>query len=74
MTFSDSDWTRDPPRPALLPPAQRRVLLAAVAIALGVVAIALAMYGIEQWQTPDGKGMTDKLGTSTGRLQPLEMV
>jgi hypothetical protein len=34
----------------------------------------LHLYGIEQWATPDGKYMTDKLGTSTGRLQPLEMV
>jgi hypothetical protein len=34
----------------------------------------LHLYGIDQWATPDGKGMTDKLGTSTGRLQPLEMV
>jgi len=34
----------------------------------------LHLYGIEQWSTPDGKAMTDKLGTSTGRLQPLEMV
>jgi hypothetical protein len=34
----------------------------------------LHLFGIEQWPTPDGKGMTDKLGTSNGRLQPLEMV
>jgi hypothetical protein len=34
----------------------------------------LHLYGINQWSTPDGKGTTDKLGTSTGRLQPLEMV
>ena len=34
----------------------------------------LHLYGIERWLTPDGKEMTDKLGTSTGRLQPLEMV
>jgi hypothetical protein len=34
----------------------------------------LHLYGIDQWSTPDGKAMTDKLGTSTGRLQPLEMV
>ncbi len=34
----------------------------------------LHLYGIESWPTPDGKQMTDKLGTSTGRLQPLEMV
>ena len=33
----------------------------------------LHLYGIDQWAAPDGKGMTDKLGTSTGRLQPLEM-
>jgi hypothetical protein len=34
----------------------------------------LHLFGIEQWPTTDGKEMTDKLGTSTGRLQPLEMV
>jgi hypothetical protein len=34
----------------------------------------LHLYGIDQWASPDGKEMTDKLGTSTGRLQPLEMV
>jgi hypothetical protein len=34
----------------------------------------LHLFGIEQWPTPDGKQMTDKLGTSTGRLLPLEMV
>jgi hypothetical protein len=33
----------------------------------------LHMYGIDRWPTPDGKDFTDKLGTSTGRLQPLEM-
>jgi hypothetical protein len=33
----------------------------------------LHLYGIDQWATPDGKATTDKLGTSTGRLQPLEM-
>jgi uncharacterized protein DUF1552 len=34
----------------------------------------LHLYGIEQWLTPNGKDMTDKLGTSTGHLKPLEMV
>jgi hypothetical protein len=34
----------------------------------------LHLFGIEEWPTVDGKQMTDKLGTSTGRLQPLEMV
>jgi hypothetical protein len=34
----------------------------------------LHLFGIEQWSTPDGKDMTDKLGTSNGRLTPLEMV
>jgi hypothetical protein len=53
MSFSDSDWTRDPPqRPPLPPPlpqAQRRALLLAVAIALGCVAIAFTLYGVERW-------------------------
>jgi len=34
----------------------------------------LHLYGIDKWATPDGKYETDKLGTSTGRLLPLEMV
>jgi hypothetical protein len=34
----------------------------------------LHLYGIDKWATPDGKAETDKLGTSNGRLQPLEMV
>jgi hypothetical protein len=34
----------------------------------------LHLYGIDSWLTPDGKQMTDKLGTSTGRMQPLEIV
>jgi len=33
----------------------------------------LHMYGIDAWPTPTGKGMTDKLGSSTGHLEPLEM-
>jgi hypothetical protein len=48
MTFSDSDWTRDPPRRPRLPPTQRRALILAVAIALACVAMALALYGVEQ--------------------------
>jgi hypothetical protein len=34
----------------------------------------LHLYGIDKWATPDGKAETDKIGTSTGRLMPLEMV
>jgi hypothetical protein len=34
----------------------------------------LHLYGIDRWPTVDGKDTTDKLGTSTGRLEPLEMV
>jgi hypothetical protein len=34
----------------------------------------LHLYGIDRWATADGKDTTDKLGTSTGRLEPLEMV
>jgi type IV secretory pathway VirB10-like protein len=48
MTFSDSDWTRDPPARPRLPPAQRRVLILATAIAVSCVALAVALYGIEQ--------------------------
>jgi hypothetical protein len=51
MSFSDSDWTHDPPRraPLPLPPAQARALVLAVTIALSCVALALAVYGVEQW-------------------------
>jgi len=34
----------------------------------------LHLYGIDMWATPNGKGTTDKLGSSTGHLEPLEMV
>ena len=33
----------------------------------------LHLYGIEEWLDPKGKLMTKTLGSSTGRLQPLEM-
>lgn len=48
MSFSDSDWTREPPRRARTPPSQRRVLVLAIAIAVSCVALAVAVYGIEQ--------------------------
>ncbi len=48
MTFSDSDWTRDPPLRVRTPPSQRRVLILAFAIAVSCVAIAMAVYSIEQ--------------------------
>ena len=34
----------------------------------------LHLYGIDQGKIGTGKAMTDKLGSSTGRLQPLEIV
>jgi hypothetical protein len=49
MSFSDSDWTRDPPAHARVPLQQRRALTLAIAIAVSCLAIALAVYGIEQW-------------------------
>lgn len=48
MSFSDSDWTRDPPLRPRLPPQQRRALILAIAIAVSCVAIAIAVYSIEQ--------------------------
>lgn len=48
MSFSDSDWTRDPPLRLRTPPLQRRVLILAIAIAVSCVAIAMAVYSIEQ--------------------------
>jgi hypothetical protein len=34
----------------------------------------LHLYGIDGWLDDKGKAMTTKLGSSTGRLEPLEMV
>ena len=48
MSFSDSDWTRDPPLRSRMPAAQRRALILAIAISVSCLAIALAWYGIEQ--------------------------
>ncbi len=48
MSFSDSDWTRDPPRRQRLPASQRRVVMLATAIAVSCVTLALAVYGIER--------------------------
>jgi hypothetical protein len=48
VSFSDSDWTREPPLRPRLPPKQRRVLILATAIAVSCVALAVAVYGIEQ--------------------------
>jgi hypothetical protein len=48
MSFSDSDWTREPPLRARIPPSQRRVLILAIAIAVSCVALAVAVYSIEQ--------------------------
>ena len=48
MSFSDSDWTRDPPLRPRTPPLQRRALILAIAIAVSCVALAIAVYSIEQ--------------------------
>ena len=48
MSFSDSDWTRDPPLRSRMPPAQSRVWMLAIAIAASCLAIATAYYGVEQ--------------------------
>ena len=48
MSFSDSDWTREPPLRPRVPASQRRVLILAIAIAVSCVALAVAVYGIEQ--------------------------
>ena len=48
MSFSDSDWTRDPPLRTRMPASQRRVLTLAIAISVSCLTLALAVYGIEQ--------------------------
>ncbi len=50
MSFSDSDWTRDPPLHPRMPESQRRVLILTIAIAISCMALAIAVYGIEQLQ------------------------
>jgi type IV secretory pathway VirB10-like protein len=47
MTFSDSDWTREPPH-ARRAQAQRRTWALTALIALGCLAVALGWFGIEQ--------------------------
>jgi hypothetical protein len=47
MTFSDSDWTREPPHMRRAQ-AQRRTWALAALIALGCVALAIGWFGIEQ--------------------------
>jgi hypothetical protein len=47
MTFSDSDWTREPPH-ARRAQAQRRVWALSALLALGCLSVALAWFGIEQ--------------------------
>jgi hypothetical protein len=48
MSFSDSDWTRDPPSRPRMPAVQRRVLILTIAIAVSCMALAVAVYGVEQ--------------------------
>lgn len=48
MSFSDSDWTRDPPLRPRMPALQRRRLILTIAIAVSCMALAIAVYGIEQ--------------------------
>jgi hypothetical protein len=49
MTFSDSDWTRDPPARPTVTSAQRRVLTLAIGLSLACLMFALGLYGIAQW-------------------------
>jgi hypothetical protein len=47
MTFSDSDWTREPPH-ARREQAQRRTAMLASLLALACVALAVGWFGVEQ--------------------------
>jgi hypothetical protein len=47
MTFSDSDWTREPPH-ARRAQAQRRTAMLTALIALACLALAMAWFGVEQ--------------------------
>jgi hypothetical protein len=47
MTFSDSDWTREPPH-ARRAQAQRRTAMLGAMIALACLALAMAWFGVEQ--------------------------
>jgi hypothetical protein len=49
VSFTDSDWTRDPPPRPRMPAAQRRALILTIAISVSCMAVALVVYGVEQW-------------------------
>jgi hypothetical protein len=71
MSFSDSDWTRDPPLRARTPPLQRRALILAVAIAVSCVAIAIAVYSIEQLLDASARSEALKaIGDATASAPP----
>jgi Zn-dependent M32 family carboxypeptidase len=56
MSFSDSDWTRDPPPRPRMSASQRRVLILTIAIAVSCMALAVAVYGIEQLLDASARG------------------
>lgn len=71
MSFSDSDWTREPPRRPRLPPTQRRVLILATAIAVSCVALAFAVYGIEQLLDASARSaVLEPIGEAATRAPP----
>ncbi len=69
MTFSDSDWTREPPRRPRVAPGQRRIATLAALIALGCVAIALTLFGVEQWLDARARGEVKRNGSAASAAQ-----
>jgi hypothetical protein len=71
QTFSDSDWTREPPLRARIPPAQRRMLILTTAIALLSLTLALAVFGIEQWLDASAReAVLEGIGTTVSSPAP----
>ncbi len=71
MSFSDSDWTRDPPLRKRLPPSQRRMWILATAIAVSCVALAIAVYGIERMLDASARSAAfEHIGDAATRAPP----
>jgi uncharacterized protein involved in exopolysaccharide biosynthesis len=70
MSFSDSDWTRDPPLRPRMPALQRRVLILTVAIAVSCMALAIAIYGIEQLLDASSRGDEFKRISDVAAVSP----
>ncbi len=70
MTFSDSDWTRDPPRVRRARALRRNVLLGLIVV-LACVALVAGWYGIGQVLEARARGQTPpEIGAAAPPAQP----